>query len=81
MEPVLLDAGAYYIQFTGTFAPKKWNGKFYVIDKASPLSYDGTISVQAIPEASTWVMMTLGLVGLGAAGRFNASRKPISIFG
>lgn len=79
MLPLILDAGPYYVKFTGTFNPQKWNGSSYITDNAARLSYDGTISVQAIPEASTWAMIVFGFFGLGVAGRYSVSRKPISI--
>ena len=58
--------------FTGIYDPQKWSvtkglGK-YVLDTGSKLSYDGTISVTAVPEPSTWAMMLLGFAGLGFVG-------------
>jgi hypothetical protein len=82
LDPVILPAGHYYLEFTGIYDPQKWSvtkgvGK-YVLDTGSKLSYDGTISVTAVPEPSTWAMMLLGFAGLGFAGYRRAARAPVS---
>jgi hypothetical protein len=75
LDPVVLPSGAYYLQFTGTYDPQKWNGSKYVLDTASKLSYDGTISVTAIPEIPTWMMLLGGFAGLGLASSRKANVK------
>ena len=47
----LLEAGNYYLEFTGI--------------GGGSAGYGGTLSVSAVPEPSTWAMMILGFFGVG----------------
>ena len=47
----VLDAGSYYLQIEGI--------------AGGTAGYGGTISVAAVPEASTWAMLILGFAGIG----------------
>ena len=50
----VLDAGSYYLQIEGI--------------AGGTAGYGGTISVAAVPEIGTWMMMILGFAGIGAVG-------------
>lgn len=73
-----LDPGSYYIQYTYAYNPDYYNsatGKYVSLIGGANL--EGGVSVQAVPEASTWAMLGLGFAGLvlfgmrkGSAARF-----------
>jgi hypothetical protein len=63
----VIDAGAYYVQLTGT--------------GGALASYGGNITtIAAVPEPSTWAMILLGFVGLAWAGRRKRSGSRLSQF-
>jgi len=56
----LLALGSYYIDASVKFAPSNTTN--------AVLGVNGSVSVSAVPEASTWAMMALGFAALGFAG-------------